>query len=735
MPSRFLATLGVGFVCIGLAAAPVRADFVEVSASSGVFGGTPTWGAQIVDMDGDGDLDLLNGRHFYGGLVFTNEGAGIFSVWSIPQIVTSAGDRHGYAWADLNGDGWLDAVCSHGGNGGCGCSDDGNELWRGTESHVFQVVAGAGGMADPVGRGRAFSAADVDGDGDLDLFHCKAPLETAPNSLYRNDGAFSFVDVAAAWNVDGDQGPVGALFADVDDDGDPDLLLGGEEFLRPTTYYRNDNSSFVDQTGAAFGALPMISWADWGDWENDGDLDLLLVEGEEGVFDTWQEDGPEWWFFANHRFSDDGVDVFEFDTPGENPTARFRVNGSVVNSMVFLGPSAVNPTSSQITLDDTYVGAPSFTAGVDVGLYCWRESPGGRWKIHVSAPPGSFGNFAGTVVTTGGVTLPTASNLETLTLPPAAPRLFRNDGGVFAEVALGLTPAINPRAALWVDYDNDGDLDIHAVNRGTVESGNEPDRLWRNDGAGVFSAVDSPAAPPGLSVALADGAVWGDLDRDGDLDVFVQDGAAPAFFAVGTPPALYRNDGPAGHWLTVEPLTDGAGNTPVGTKVTAWAQGTPVHGRVHANSWRGFQPPLEVHLGLGTETWVDSLVVEWPTGLVQVLTGFPADRHLRLVPGEDPTSVGALPGRSEIGPLRPQPARGLQSFQLANRSPVRVQVFDLAGRRVRDLGSYPPVPGGAPEHLVQWNGRNDAGHPVAAGVYFIRGLGRDAFATKSVRLR
>ena len=302
MSPRFRWAIAVALLT-GIACPPAsRADFVEISGEVGLFNGQPTWGAQLVDMDGDADLDLLDGRHFYSGFLFTNDGTGTFSVWGIPQILTGIGDRHGYLWADYDGDGLVDVVCSHGGNGGCGCADDGNELWQGTPAHMFQIVPGSGGMADISGRGRAFSAADVDDDGDLDLFHAKAPLLASPNSLYRNDGGLSFVDVAPAWGVDGVLGPVGALFADADDDGDPDLLLGGEESFRPTTYHRNDGGTFVDVTSSVFGTLPVISWADWGDWENDGDLDLIIAEGHEGVFDAWAATENDWWFFANHRF-------------------------------------------------------------------------------------------------------------------------------------------------------------------------------------------------------------------------------------------------------------------------------------------------------------------------------------------------------------------------------------------------------------------------------------------------
>ena len=720
-------------------ARPAGADFVEIAAASGLFGNQPTWGGQAIDVDGDGDVDFNNGHHYFSAFLFTNLGDGTLSAFGIPQIVGShTADRHGFLWADLDGDGALDVLCSHGGSGGCACEDDGNELWRSLGGGALEVVPEAGGMVDELGRGRSFSCADVDGDGDLDVFHAKAPLTQHPNSLYRNDGDLAFVDVAPAWNVDEELGTVGALFADYDDDGDPDLLLGGEEFGRPTVLYRNEGGSFADRTQLAFGpgGLPVVSGADWGDLDNDGDLDLVVCEGEEGIHDAWGTDGLEFWMFANHRHGDDGVDSFTLGTPGGDPTAEFRRFGIVSNGDIFLGPQGVHPTASTVLLTDDYVGAPSFTPGVDVGLYCWRDVAGGRWQIRVSAPPGTFGNFSARIQTASGVSSPSAGNLEQPVVPEAGPRVFENVDGRFTERTseLGLLATGNPRAVEWVDVDSDGDLDIHLLGKGTVETGNGPERLWRNDGSS-FVLLPSVETPAGLATGFTDGAVWADFDRDGDQDVILQEGAGPLFFTQSTPAAYYRNDAPvASHWLAVTLGPTLAGGTPVGAKVTAHAGDLTVHRRVEANTWRGFQRPLGLFLGLASESTVDSLIVDWPGGGRQVLTSFAADWHLRFSEGEQPTSVPAgQPGAVRVGSLVPQPARGPQtlSLTLERIGRVRVVVYDVAGRRVRTvrdgLASGPT--------RITWDGRDDLGRRVPAGIYFLRGEGDATFVRKSVRLR
>lgn len=710
-----------------------RAELTDITGTSGLFSTLPTWGSQLVDIDQDGDIDVNAAHHFYTGRIFANDGTGLFDYFVLPQITAVIADRHAYTWVDIDGDEILDIVCSHGGDGGCGCPHLGNELWQGTGAGNFAVVVGAGGMSDSTGRGRAFSAADVDLDGDVDLYHAKAPLVASPNSLYRNDGALTFVDIAPAAGVDETFGTHGGLFADYDDDGDPDLLVGGDEFSRPTVLWRNDGGVFADATASAFGSLPIISSADWGDYDGDLDLDLVLCEGREGIWDAWNQNGTTYWLFSHFRFSEDGVDAYSFDTPGEDPVAAFRFNGKIFNDQIFLGPSEVNPAPSAFTvqLTDAYVGEPTFAPGVDQGVWCWRESAGGRWQVRVSAPPATFGNYSGLITTVAPVVAPADSALEQLVLPATSARVFRNDGGVFAEQTgtLGFTPAANPRTVLWVDVDNDGDLDLHQTNRGNTEIGDEPDLLWRNDGTS-FAPLSGAGWAPGTPGFFTDGGVWGDIDGDADLDLYLAEGAGPVFFSAAAPSTLYRNDGPNGNGLIVTVEESALGGTPIGAKLTCWTQGVPRQRRVRADSWDGLQGPLSVHFGLGASVTFDSLVVEWSDGDVQVIPGGPDPTGSVIVPGE---AAGGRPGF--VGLLHPQPALGAQRLEVDVPPPgrLRVTVHDVTGRRIRVLADGAgALPG--PRTLV-WDGRDGSGRLVPPGVYFVHGSGDVEFSRKAVRVR
>ena len=306
--------------------------------------------------------------------------------------------------------------------------------------------------------------------------------------------------------------------------------------------------------------------------------------------------------------------------------------------------------------------------------------------------------------------------------------------------SLGLTLMRNPRDISWVDYDNDGDLDLHVVDMGTSPHPNAPDRLYRNDGPGLpFVDVTAQEGLQGGTTGMGDGGIWGDVDGDGDLDLFLQEGAGPLTFSANGPSRLLMNEGARGHSLLLDFQGVASGPPAVGTKVMVVAGPLRVPRRVQANSWRGFQDPLTVHVGMDTASVADSVIVDWPTGLEQVLTNLPAG-HWRIVEGSPATgapfpSPAKPSGGWSFAFLAPQPSSGAQRVVMNMPRAVALDVFvhDVAGRTVRTLHRG-TLPAGRPE--IVWDGCDDQGRRVAAGVYWIRATdGHQSRAVKAVRLR
>lgn len=724
-------------VLVTLVAMPAAAQFVNRTGQVGLTWNQSTWGAAFSDLDGDGYLDLYVGHHVYLPRIFWNEGDGTFNANVHPQPWSGPTDRHGTLMMPLDQDGRFDVFVTHGGVGGGGT--EANELFRNDGSGLFTSLPGGAGMSDPAGRTRCASGADFNHDLCVDLWVGKAPKVGDTAALFRNDGG-TFVDVAAAAGLDEPEGAVGGIWGDYDDDLDPDLLVGGEEFPRPTRLWRNDGGVFADVSSVFSPPLPVVSGADWGDIDGDGDLDLAVCDGNVGVFDVFAE-GDSVTFFFNTRYADSGVDGLTVPSTADTARAAFRYFAFPDNSLIFLGPSKANPPAGVVFLTDEYVGEPAFDPGTDLGTYVWRTAPGGDWEVRCSTPNVGYDVFDGWI--TDGTTISgvTPILLEDPGFAPGAPHVWRNDGGQFLEISasLGLPAAmLNPRDVSLVDYDNDGDLDLHVVDMGTSAAPNAPDALFRNDGA-VFTDVTTLEGVAGGANGLGDGAVWGDTDRDGDLDLFVAQGAGPLAFSGYAPALFLENQGNRGQSIQLDLVGRAPNAAAVGTRVTAVTPTKRVLRRVAANAWRGFQDPLRVHLGLGDDAVADSLILRWPDGRVDVYVEVPAGiyRLKQGVPvvGVPNLSVMTDPGWRVIGP-RPQPARGPQRLEVVSgrAADLTVCVYDIAGRKVRTL--HHGVIGAGATSLL-WDGRDAGGRGMAAGVYLLR-IGEDGgpqVTVRSVRIR
>ena len=104
-----LPRIAAALIAAQLVSSPAaHAIFTDQTTAAGLYGIQPSWGAQAVDMDRDGDVDLLKAHHYFTAYLFTNDGSGSFIINGIPQLITGLGDRHGYLWADLNGDQLID---------------------------------------------------------------------------------------------------------------------------------------------------------------------------------------------------------------------------------------------------------------------------------------------------------------------------------------------------------------------------------------------------------------------------------------------------------------------------------------------------------------------------------------------------------------------------------------------------------------------------------------------------
>ncbi len=228
--------------------------FEDITARAGV--GDPRWGtsAAFADLDGDGDLDLYVCNYL------ATDPAKPLPNARFKGIDVLAGPR-GYAAE-------ADAIYENRG--------DGTFIDRSADSGIAAVSAA---------YGLNVAIADFTGDGKSDIF---VGNDSQPNNLFRNEGGFKFIDdglrSGVAVNGDGNaQATMGIAIADIDGNGRPDIFTTNFSSDTNTLHLNLDGRSFDDRT-AQFGVgAPSRRLCAWGagfhDFDNDGDEDLLVVDG------------------------------------------------------------------------------------------------------------------------------------------------------------------------------------------------------------------------------------------------------------------------------------------------------------------------------------------------------------------------------------------------------------------------------------------------------------------------
>jgi hypothetical protein len=252
-----------------------RGRFTDVTTDAGLMRDSaavrqPAW----VDVDGDGDLDLFVGFRDRANALFRNDG-GRFRDVAADVGLADTRRSVGAVWFDYDEDGDLDLYVGN-------MDGDANGLLR-NDGGRFQDVAAEAGLAwggrlpnDPANGTVRPCAADVNGDGHLDLF----TANYGKNGLFLNRGRGKFEDVSSSWGIDIDARYDSCAFADVDHDGWLDLYVNGtvtggvsyRDYL-----FRNLGDRFEDVTTGDIRALQADHGVQWADFDGDGDVDLALT--------------------------------------------------------------------------------------------------------------------------------------------------------------------------------------------------------------------------------------------------------------------------------------------------------------------------------------------------------------------------------------------------------------------------------------------------------------------------
>lgn len=456
-------------------------------------------------------------------------------------IASDPGLSRGPAWGDYNNDGFEDLFVASDGGGV-------DYLYRNNGDGTFTSTL-AGDLVNDGVNSVSASWGDYDNDGNLDLFVTVFDYPTPrQNFLYRNQGNGTFAKViAGSIGTHRYAGSFSGAWGDYDNDGHIDMFVArfGDAFR--DALYRNDGTGgfnpvlagpLVNDSGASFGCS-------WGDYNNDGKLDLFVanVNGN------------------NFLYRNDGNGAFLKIT-----------TGAIVND-----------------------------GGSSQGCAWGDYDNDGFLDLFV-------GNGAGPNV---------AAQVNFL---------YRNTGtGAFTRVMTGAiaTDAGHFTGCAWGDYDNDGFLDLFVCQ----ELGGH-NALYRNNGNGAFEKVTTGSIVNDRGDSV--GCAWADYDNDGFLDLFVANGAS----ARAQPNFLFHNDGNSNQWLKIKCVGGPSNRAAIGAKVRVQAQnglGALTWQMREISGGKDYsQNSLIAHFGLGNATNVQTVRIEWPSGIVQTLTNVAAKQFLTV---------------------------------------------------------------------------------------------------------
>ncbi|MFC1569015.1 FG-GAP-like repeat-containing protein [bacterium] len=529
---------------------------------------------------------------------------------------------------------------------------------------------------------------DYNNDGNVDLFIANDLNEN--NSLYQNNGDGTFTKITTGPVVTDGGVSWSGSWGDYDNDGNLDLYvtnLLGDNML----YQNNGNGLFTkittDDIVTATGSSRGCSWCDY---DNDGDLDLFVANGANE---------------NNFLFNNNGDGTFTqvttgpVVTDGGHSTAGVWADIDLDNDMDLF----VTNTSAQNNCLYTNNGDGTFTK-VTTGS-------------HITDGGESWTASWGDTDNDGDMDLYVGNNGE-------ANFFYTNTGdGTFTKMTSGIlvTGTEHTRSSTCGDVNNDGRLDLIASNR------NEDSYVYLNEGGGSFARYYTAAANS-RGVALCD------YNGDGDLDLCaVNDGANNT---------LYANSGNAYHWVQIQCQGTVSNHSAIGARlrVQATIQGTPTSQTRIIGSQTGFggENNLIASFGLRDATTIDVLEVYWPSGQITTMNNLDVDQVHTIIEGT-PNAISHklenLPDTYALERNYPNPfnPETIIPYALPEQTQVTMKIFDLTGREIKTLINQHQSAGW---YQAKWDGTNQRGARVATGIYIYQ-LQTTAFqkSRKMIHLR
>ena len=499
-------------------------------------------------------------------------------------------------------------------------------------------------IIETMGSGVVFFDYDTDGDADLYFVNSGSIPQTRQaaqqaqlgNVLYRNEGDGRFTDVTEMSGAGNTGYGMAAAAADIDNDGDADLYVAN--FGQDTLYRNNGNGTFTDITEAAG-----IDNTLWGiavvylDFDVDGDLDIFVVN-----YLVYELSMPVTTFKGivgyGHPRSYEGTPDVLYRNNGDGTFTNIAETAGVTNPTEGRGMAAVACDYDKDGFPDIYVtndtnrnflyhnnGDGTFT---DESLFIGVGYDG------TGVAEGSMGVDCGDYNGDGWLDLIVA-NSEKATL-------YKNEEGLLfvdATADSGLRQPTLPFVGfspLFLDYDNDGHLDLFCANghpQDVIESlmdhetYAQRDQIFQNNGDSTYTDISETAGTYFAEALVGRAAAIADYDNDGDADIVVMNSNQRA--------VLLRNEGGnTKNWLGIKLIGTRSNRDGIGARVTLVTGGTTQTTEVKSSSSYASGSDTRLLFGLGEDQRVEKISIVWQSGIKQELEGVLSNQILKIIESE-----------------------------------------------------------------------------------------------------